>query len=171
MFAATKARRGDVSRDIFLLPTAGTREPTAFLETPADEAAAAFSPGGRWIAYVSNETGREEVYVRPFPGPGAPATISTDGGVEPRWARNGRELFYRSGNRMMAVRIGDGSGFVASAPTPLFEGRFEMKGYGGSLANYDVSSDGRFVMVRRKNPVTPTVIHIVFNWPRALENR
>jgi Tol biopolymer transport system component len=167
-FAGTK---GGTSRDIFLLPTAGTRQPTTFLGTAADEAGATFSPDGRWIAYVSDETGREEVYVRPFPGPGAPSTISTEGGVEPRWARSGRELFYRSGNKMMAVNIGDGSGFVASAPTTLFEGRFEMKGYGGSSANYDVSPDGRFVMIRRKNPVIPTVVHVVFNWPRAFANQ
>jgi hypothetical protein len=151
-----------------LLPTGGARQPTVFLGTPADEAGATFSPDGRWIAYVSDDTGQSEVYVRPFPGPGAPLTISTGGGVEPRWARDGRELYYRSGNRMMAVKVESGGALAPGAPTALFEGRFEMKGYGGSSANYDVARDGRFIMVRRKNPITATVIHVVLNWPRAL---
>lgn len=164
-FAQTRA---GTSRDIVLLPTSGARQPTGFLATPADEAGATFSPDGRWIAYVSDETGQPETYVRPFPGPGAPLTISTGGGVEPRWARDGRELYYRSGNRMMAVKVENDGALAPGAPTALFEGRFEMKGYGGSSANYDVARDGRFVMVRRKNPITPTVIHVVLNWPRAL---
>jgi Tol biopolymer transport system component len=151
-----------------LLSTTGARQPTVYLETPADESGATFSPDGRWIAYVSDETGRHEVYVRPSPGPGAPITISVGGGIEPRWSRNGRELFYRNGNRMMAVTIGGDAALVASAPATLFEGRYETKDFGGSSANYDLAPDGRFVMIRRKNPLTPTTIDIVFNWPRAL---
>jgi Tol biopolymer transport system component len=164
LFARTRV---GTSRDLVLLPTAGARIPTVYLETAADEGGATFSPDGRWIAYISNETGRYEVYVRPFPGPGTPVTISAGGGVEPHWSGDGRELFYRTGNRMMVVTI---SGGAASAPTTLFEGRFEMNGYGGSSANYDVAPDGRFVMIRRKNPLTPTAIDVVFNWPRALGN-
>ena len=161
-------------RDIWLLPTDGTREPVVFLETPSDETPAMFSPDGRWIAYVSDESGRREVYVRPFPGPGERTQISVNGASEPMWARNGRELFYREGNRLMTVTVEAGSTFVASAPQALFEGRFVQVdfGLGASTANYDVSQDGRrFLMVRRKNPVTPTVVHVVVNWLEGLNGR
>jgi serine/threonine-protein kinase len=167
MFARTRL---GTSRDLVLLPTSGSREPTVFLETPADESGATFSPTGGWIAYASDETGQAEVYVRPFPGPGAPITISTGGGNEPRWSRDGSELFYRSGNRMMAVTIAGGGELKPGSPTTLFEGSFEMKGYGGGSANYDVGRDGRFVMVRRKNQLRQSAIHVVLNWPRALWN-
>jgi hypothetical protein len=71
----------------------------------------------------------------------------------------------------MAVNIEQRPPFLAAPPALLFDGRFEMKGYGGSSANYDVAKDGRFVMVRRKNQVMPTAIHLVFNWPRTLAAR
>ena len=81
-----------------------------FLKTPANEAAPQFSPDGQWIAYVSDETGRWEVYVRPYPGPGARYPISTEGGTEPMWNPSGHELFYRTGNRMMAVDVSFAAG-------------------------------------------------------------
>jgi serine/threonine-protein kinase len=159
---------GGVSRDIWILPMTAPGEPQQFVGTPFDEEAPMFSPDGRWMAYSSNDTGRPEVYVRPFPGPGLPLTISTEGGVEPRWSRNGRELYYRHGSKLLAVTVTTGASFAASAPVTLFEGHFELKEYGGGTANYDVSRDGRFLMVRRKNPQVPTVIDVVFSWPDAL---
>jgi Tol biopolymer transport system component len=89
-------------RDIWIL-SVKDRKSALFLSTPATEGAARFSPDGRWIAYVSDESGRPEIYVQPYPGPGGKWQISADGGIEPVWNANGRELFYRSGNRMMAV--------------------------------------------------------------------
>jgi hypothetical protein len=96
--------------------------------------------------------------------------VSTAGGSEPVWARNGQELFYRQGNKMMALAF---HGASMEAPGParmLFEGRFESGDNGGSrTSNFDVLPDGtRFVMVRRREPLTPTVIHVVLNWPKAL---
>jgi len=168
---AFSATRGGASEDIYLLPVGDEREPVAFLTTPASEFAGMFSPNGQWIAYVSDESGRYEVYMRPFPGPGSRIQISTKGGVEPLWSRDGRELFYREGNRMMSVSLSVGSALEVSAPETLFEGRFEYALSGGRTANYDVSLDGsRFVMVRRKNPVTPTVIQVVFNWSEQLNS-
>lgn len=160
----------DMQADIYVLPTSGPSEPRPFLQTPANETAAMFSPDGRWIAYVSDDSGQDEVYVRPFPGPGERIEISTDSGVEPLWSRDGRELFYREGNKLMLVKLATSSTLAASAPQVLFEGRFEKEPqWGASTANYDVTSDGRhFVMVRRKNPLTPTVIQVVLNWPEAL---
>ena len=79
--------------DVWLVPTEGDRTPTALLSTPFNERGARFSPDGRWLAYASDETGRNEIYVQPFPGPGRKWQISPEGGEEPVWARNGRELF------------------------------------------------------------------------------
>jgi serine/threonine-protein kinase len=156
-------------RSIRMLPMRDGQAPSGAVATPADETAAAFSPDGRWLAYVSDESGRQEVYVQPFPGPGSRTTISSNGGREPVWSRDGRKLFYREGDRLMAVPIGAGPTLAAGAPQLLFEGRFEQASdAANSAANYDVMPDGRFVMVRRKNPVAPTVIDIVLDWPTAL---
>jgi Tol biopolymer transport system component len=87
-----------------------------FLQTQANEFAAQFSPDGRWLAYVSDESGRNEIYVQPYPGTGGKWQLSTNGGTEAVWNRNGRELFYRSGNAMMAVEITSQPGFVPRSP-------------------------------------------------------
>ena len=91
-------------QDIWVLRL-GDRKAQPFLRTPFNEAAPRFSPDGRWLAYISDESGRYEIYVQPYPGPGGKWQISTEGGTEPVWNRNGRELFYRSGDKMMAVDI------------------------------------------------------------------
>ena len=95
----------------------------------------------------ANAPGRHQVYVQPFPDGGRPIPISTNGGVEPVWSRDGGELFYWEGNRLMVVTIGDGPGLDPSLPTPLFEGTFDKAqlGLGATAPNYDVSHDGRFV--------------------------
>jgi dipeptidyl aminopeptidase/acylaminoacyl peptidase len=166
--AYLRTHRAHLSHDIMLFPVGG-RQPVAFSEGPGNRYGAMFSPDGHWIAFVSDESKRPEVYAARFPGPGKRLQISTDGGLEPVWARNGRELFYRQGNKLMAVAFRDGSIESPSAPYPVFEGRYESTdNMGPQTPNYDVSRDGRFVMVRRKNPSTPTVIHVVLNWPEAL---
>src|ERR1700676_5576985 len=88
------------------------RKAEPFLRTPFNEGAARFSPDGRWLAYISDESGRFEVYVQSYPGPGGKWQISTEGGTEPVWTRNGRELFYRSGDKMMAVDVATQPGFA-----------------------------------------------------------
>ncbi len=166
--AYTRDRAGSAS-DVELLPTSGAPVPVPFAATAASEMAGMFSPSGRWMAYVSDATGRNEVYVQPFPGPGAREQLSANGGTEPQWSRDGRELFYREGARLMAVPVGVGAALTPGVPVMLFEGRYDQSPYGGRSANYDVAPDGRhFLMVRRKRPTEPTVIHIVFNWPAAL---
>ena len=131
-----------------------------------------FSPDGHWLAYISNESGRHEVYVQPYPGPGGKLQISAEGGTEPVWNRNGRELFYRSGDRMMAVDIATQSGFVAGKPRMLFEGHYERTP--ATSPNYDVSSDGqRFLMLKTdaQEVAAPTQINIVLNWFEELKRR
>jgi len=112
-----------VGSDLWILPLDGSGQPFAFMETPFDEYMATFSPDGRFLAYQSDESGRDEVYVRAFPGPGGRWQVSTEGGVEPRWSGNGSEIFYRTRRRLYAVEIDT------------------------SAVTYSVSHDGRYVCV------------------------
>ena len=142
-----------------------------FLETQFREGAPAFSPDGKWIAYVSDESGRFEIYVRPFPGPGEKWPISLEGGNEPVWPRNGRELFYRVGDTMMVVDVQTTPTFSAGKPRRLFERAYER-----SLAlwaNYDASPDGqRLLMVRQENAsAQATHINVVLNWLEELRQK
>ena len=156
--------------DIWLVALDGG-QPVPFLRTRAGEENPHFSPDGRWLAYVSDESGRFEVYVQPFPGPGGKWMISTDGGTEPVWARDGRELFYRSGDKLMAVTIAGEPAFVAGLPRALFEGAFEPTGTGTS--GFDVSPDGRrFLMIQPTAPERPvTQVNVVINWFEELRQR
>ena len=126
-----------------------------------------FSPDGRWLAYQSDESGRQEIYVRPFPGPGGRWPISTDGGTEPVWARSGRELFYRNGDKMMSAAVETKSTF--GKPKLLFEGHYETTIY-TLLPNYDVSHDGqRFLMTKSSNQESVrTQLNLVLNWSEEL---
>jgi Tol biopolymer transport system component len=105
-------------QDIWVLRL-GERKALPFLQTPFNENAPMFSPDGHWLAYVSDETGHFEVYLQPYPGPGGKWQISADGGMEPMWNPNGRELFYRSGRKVMAVEIATQPGFTAGKPRVL----------------------------------------------------
>ncbi len=153
--------------DLWTLQLDGNSPPRPFLKSPFNEKQAAFSPDGRWLAYVSDESGQNEVYVQPFPGPGPKQQVSAGGGEEPAWSRSGRELFYRIGGRMMAVNVRDGGDFSVDRPRRLFEGLF----YYTAAPNrtYDVSPDGRFVMVGEPELEYATrQINIVLNWPANL---
>jgi Tol biopolymer transport system component/predicted Ser/Thr protein kinase len=148
--------------DIWMLGLDGERKQEPFLRTPFSESSATFSPDGRWLAYQSDESGRPEIYVQPFPGPGGKWQISTEGGGGPLWARNGRELFYSNGSQMMTVDIKTEPTFTAGKPRLLFEGQYVA---------YDVSQDGqRFLMVQAVEPEQPaTQINLVLNWFEELK--
>ena len=105
-------------QDIWVLPLQGERKPRPFFRTQFNEGAPVFSPDGHWLAYTSDESGRYEVYVQPYPGPGGKWQISNEGGNELVWPKNGRELFYRNGAKMMAVEITTQPTFRAGTPTP-----------------------------------------------------
>jgi Tol biopolymer transport system component len=158
--------------DIWVLNFNGEHKPQPFLQTPANESGALFSPDGRWLAYESDETGRWEIYVRPFPGPGGKWQISTEGGVEPVWARNGRELFYRNGDKMMAVGVETKPTFAAAKPKLLFERHYEPSPQ-SFLANYDISPDGqRFLMIKAsEREQASTQINVVQNWFEELKRQ
>jgi eukaryotic-like serine/threonine-protein kinase len=124
------------------------RKAEPFLRTPFNEGAPSFSPDGHWLAYVSDESGRYEIYVQPYPGPGGKHQVSTEGGTEPVWNRNGKELFYRSGNsRMMAADLTTQPSFSLGQSKMLFQGEYMRSP--GTVPEYDVSGDGqRFLMIK-----------------------
>ncbi len=156
--------------DLWILSIEGDRQAHPFLQTPAFEAGGAFSPDGRWIAYDSNESGQREVYVQPFPGPGGKWQVSTERGTQPVWARTGREIFFRSGDKMMAVDVETEPSFRLSKPKMLFEGRYEGATRWFGYANYDVTPDGqRFFMIRNEEEPAPTRIRVVRNWAEQLK--
>jgi Tol biopolymer transport system component len=157
--------------DIWLLPLDDPSHPRPFLRTPFQESAATFSPDGAWIAYVSNESGRSEVYVQPYPGPGGKRQISADGGTSPVWAASGKEIFYRSGDAMLVVGLRTQPRFEADQPRLLFRGPYEEPARPDWPRNYDVAPDGqRFVMIRGENSA-PTQIHVVLSWLEELRAR
>ena len=110
-----------IGLDIIVLPVLEDKPPFSFLQTPFNNKSPMFSPDGRFLAYVSDESGRDEVYVAPFPGPGEKYPISTGGGRAPVWSRDGRELFYRNGREIMAVAIELKPTFESGRPVRLFE--------------------------------------------------
>ena len=144
-------------------------EPIPVLNTRFDETGSALSTDGRWLAYVSNESGREEVYVQAFPGPGQRAQVSNRGGTGPVWSPEGKELFYRDGSHLVSVSLSTEPALQPGVPRPLFEDRFASSG--GDRANYDVDRDGRrFLMVSRGNVREPSELHLVLNWFEELKH-
>ena len=157
--------------DIWSLDVEGGK-PEALVKTTFDELHGRLSPDGRWLAYVSNESGEYEVYVTPFPGPGGKWQISTDGGDNPSWTRGGKELLYIDGDEMMAVSITSEPEFAATKPRLLFEWRHPARLFEGRYRrHYDVSSDGEtFLMVQGSERETSKQLHVVLNWGEELEN-
>ena len=156
--------------DIYTLPLAD-RKPQPFVRTLSLETAPRFSPDGHFIAYASDESGRVEIYVRPYPGPGGKWQISTEGGSEPVWNPKGRELFYRTGHKMMAVDVTTQPLFSVGKPRMLFEGPYVPTPR--SFPDYDVSPDGqRFLMLRPSEQAqAPAQINVVLNWFEELKQK
>ena len=158
------------ARNIWILPLKD-RKPQLFVRSPTYETAPVFSPDGHWIAYDSRESGRDEIYVRPYPGPGGKWQISTEGGTEPVWNPKGRELFYRNGQKMMAVDFSTQPTFSAGKPRMLFQGPYVPTPR--SFPDYDVSSDGqRFLMLKTNEQAQgPAQINVVLSWTEELKQK
>ena len=153
--------------DIWILPLEGERKPQPFLKTQAREYNPAFSPDCRWLAYSSNESGPEEIYLLQYPDSGRKIQVSTEGGIAPVWSRDGRELYYTNGNQIMVVQITQEPDLNVGMPEPLFEGPYEMGGNFGQ--GYDVSLDGRqFLMVKKSDDPGVQLI-LVQNWFEELK--
>ncbi len=153
--------------DIWALPTFGDRKPVAISSGPFAENTAMFSPDGRHVAYVSNESGRNEIYVQTFPEAGGRWQVSTAGGIDPSWRADGKELFYRSPDqKLLAVEIRSEGEFQAGIPKPLFAASVVQ---GATRNRYSPSPDGqRFVFVAPlgRDSLGPT--NVVLNWPGTL---
>jgi Tol biopolymer transport system component len=135
-----------------------------FLVTPSDECAPCFSPDGKWIAYVSDQSGLDEVYVRPYArgqAPGSRIAISTWGGIEPRWSPDGRELYYRRRTQLYAVSFEAGQPATAGRPQLLFDEPYHLSPVGRGNPNYDVAPDGRFLMIRSDEAQAKPRVHVV----------
>ena len=155
------AKRDNERDDLWLLPMTGDRKPRRFIATPALEPMAQFSSNGRYVAYMSDEAGRYDIHVAAFPGPGGRWQISQSGGSEPRWSRDGKELFFFApDNRLMAAQVKiDGASFEVGAIQPLFQTRSLGFGY-----RYDAARDGKRFLVAAGLPQDLSPITLVTNW-------
>ncbi len=155
--------------DLWILPTFGDRNPYPFLQTEFDEFQGTFSPDGRWIAYTSNQSGDYEVYVQPFPSSGKKWRISGTGGAQPRWGRDGRELFYLSLDRnVIAVEVKENEGeFEAGATQILFKAPISSPYFPFGM-DYDVSADGQRFLVSASIEEAKPPINIIFNWTQLI---
>jgi hypothetical protein len=153
-----------------VLSVEGEQEPRVLVDTQYayqtgdNGAGAELSPDGRWLAYVSAVTGNPEIWVSPYPGPGVPIRISPRGGLEPVWEPGGQELFYLEGSKMMAVRISPKGEFSFEPPQMLFEGNYVQN----NRPSYDVSSDGRFLMIKSAAEESAQ-INVILNWTEELK--
>ena len=151
-----------------MLPRAGDPKPWSFLDSTFNERAGAFSPDGHWVAYQSDESGRYEIYVRPFPGPGGQWQVSTAGGKDPRWRPDGKELYYIApDSRLMAAPIAaSGTALQPGLPTALFQARI-AGGVASDISlrqQYDVAPDGRFLINVNVDEATTAPITVITNW-------
>jgi Tol biopolymer transport system component len=167
-------RETTTQNDLWVMSLSSERQARPLLATPANETGARISPDGRWIAYVSDESGRNEVYVTSFPEVRGSTRISTDGGTQPEWRRDGRELFYRTpGRKLIAVPVKTGVAFDAGAPKELFELPAEPPAWiqgGIDQRVYAPSADGeRFLIAVPVDEESSSPITVVLNWTAALK--
>jgi Tol biopolymer transport system component len=160
--------RSQQNWDLWVLPLGEDRKPAVFLQTAFAEAYGRFSPDGRWITYVSNESGKREVYVRGFPASGAQWQISNGGGEQPHWSRDGKELFYVSPTRkLMAIEVnGSSSSFEAGIRKALFDLRVNVV---DRFSDYDVTRDGRFLVNTLIEQSVGAPVNVVMNWTADLK--
>ncbi len=143
------------------------RKPVPFLHADFNESQGQFSPDGRWIAYVSDESGSQQVYVQSFPTLGGQRQISREGGTQPRWRRDGKELFYLAPDRkLMAVTVKTAAAFEADAPRPLFQTALNVNEL---RQTYAVSADGQRFLLNTSLEAGPAPMTVVLNWPARLK--
>ena len=160
--------------DLWALPLAngGDRKPFSYLQTPFNESQAQVSPDGRWVAYTSNELGRDEIFLQTFPQPGSKRQVSSGGGVQPRWRADGRELFYLAlDQKLMAVTITPGDHLELGTPAALFQTRLTTTGSGAPDFRqlYDVTSDGRRFLLSLPPDQLGPPITVILNWTAGLQ--
>jgi dipeptidyl aminopeptidase/acylaminoacyl peptidase len=148
--------------DIWTLSLDSDRKPRQFVQTSFNEWRPRFSPDGRWLAYQSNESGRYEVYVRPFPGPGPKTQVSTDGGGLPVWGRDGQEILYRNPTGIWVVPVDKRSTFSVGLPKKLFSLPIASN---VSTSGFDVSPEGHRLLLVNEDPTrSPRQLNVILNW-------
>jgi len=153
--------------DLWVLPLEGDRKPFPFLQTQFNHNSGRFSPDGHWIAYDSDESGKYDVYVQTFPGPGGKWPISTKGGTRPQWGSEGKEIFYLSEGKLMAVKVKTGSTFEPGIPETLFDLRASRVVPNTGFA---AAADGqRFIFLRQMEDTAPSLLNVVVNWNAELK--
>jgi Tol biopolymer transport system component len=159
----------ETGQDLWVLPLTGDRKPREFAASEAGEAAGRFSPDGRWVAYRSGETGQAEIFIAPFPGPGKKTRVSGEGGANPKWRRDGRELFYVSGDAIIAVDVDlRGTEPVVGMPHALFAVSMARVGL---QSWYDVTPDGQqFLINANREALDPVPFTVISNWLAARKN-
>ena len=163
MYEMPGAKTGE---DLWVAPQFGDRKPFPYLQSQFNESEGTFSPDGRWVAYVSNESGRNEIYVQAFPLSGAKFQISTGGGTEPGWRRDGAELFYLAADRnLMAVPVKSGATLEAGVPKPLFPIAVTAGRH-----SYAAANDGqRFLVAAGQSDEKSVPVNVVLNWQAGLK--
>jgi Tol biopolymer transport system component len=166
-FLAVSRLSAKTDWDIWIVPTDGKTQPFAFLQERYMEIRASFSPDGRWIAYQSNESGRTEVYVQQFPGPGGKWQISTEGGVEPHWSGDGKEIFYTAADsKIESAAVETGATFNAAIPRTLFDARLEPVGRRNRVA---VTRDGKqFLLLSPLGKERMQPLNVILHWTASL---
>ena len=163
-------RNDNGDTDIGVVELDGTSAPELLLKTAQTEETGVLSPNDRWLAYVSDESGRSEVYLRSFPDMGGKVQVSASGGREPMWSPKGDELFYRSDQKMMSVPFDTSSNAEPGKAALLFEGPYMLSFLRSSWPYYDVSREAdKFVMIRQEDPEGPTEIRLILNWSKELQ--
>jgi len=148
--------------DIRVLALESGKDSQPFQANQFNERNPRFSPSGDWIAFASNRSGQYEIYAKPYDREGGIVRISTEGGVMPEWAANGKELFYRSGNKIMVVEVQGEQDLEVGLPKILFE-------VDDNIQNFDVSPDGQQFALIRQDVAISTQIHVTLNWFEELK--
>ena len=160
---------GGATRDLWMLPIGSPSEPKPIVQTTFSERGAAISPDGHWMAFTSDESGRDEIYVTPYPNGGIKVPVSRNGGRQPAWSRNGTELFFRERNDLMAVSV-QLSPLHVGSPQKLFDFNDQLYLDNANVMNYDVAADGRFLAVK-VDETHSDEIQVVVNWAEELKTR
>jgi hypothetical protein len=163
-FAQLVGVSGKFQSDLYVLLDG--KPPVALLSTPADERSPALSPDGRWIAYVSNVSGRDEVYITSLSSAGATVPVSASGGFQPAWARDARSLFYREADRLLRATFDASTGKVGSAAFVRDLPR-DVFGNSPDSADYDVGADGSLILIQHGTVADGEALKVILNWSQG----
>ena len=154
--------------DVWIYPNDAKAKPFPFIATPFQDLLPSFSPDGRFVTYMSNETGRFEIYVQQFPGPGGKWQVSANGGLEPHWSVDGKSIYYRTAGKIMVAPVQEEPTFTAGVPQPLFDAATQQ---GNTRNKFLVTRDGqKFLLLSPVGRERISPMTVVLHWPAALKS-